>query len=131
MSTYLKRRRRPEINIVPLLDVFIVLIFFFVMTMQFNNQSVLNITPPKAETAGKNKATDDIVIAVDTDGVFFFNSTPVTEEQLLEAIKVQASVDKERFVLVIADEDSALKHVTYIMDACRKHGLEKLRLQTR
>ena len=69
-----KRRRRTEINIVPLVDVLIVLIFFFLMTMQFKTLSVLNITPPKLETAGKQKDYDVIQIAIDESGTLFYNN---------------------------------------------------------
>ena len=50
-----KRRKRPELNLVPLIDVLVMLIFFAFVTMQFKSASTLNITLPKVETAGKNE----------------------------------------------------------------------------
>lgn len=131
MSLIRRRRRRTEINLVPLVDVLIVIIFFFVMTMQLRNPQVMNITPPKVETAGQNEAVDQVVIAVDAQGDYFYNNTPVDEAALLQSIQLSSTRADVVTVLVIADEDTPLKNVTYIMDMCRKHGLEKLRLQTR
>jgi len=125
------RRPRGEISIVPLVDVLIVLIFFFLMTMQFRNLHTLNITPPDMETAGKNKSVEQLEIAVDADGKFYFNGAMVSQEELKQAVTLASSLNKDQPVLIIADEDSLLKHVTFIMDACRASGLDQLRLQSR
>lgn len=124
-------RRRAEINIVPLVDVLIVIIFFFVMTMQLRDTHVLNITPPKVETAGKNQSKEAILIAVDGEGQFFYNHEPVNEEALMRLVDIAAQLDKEQRILLIADEEAPLKYVTRVMDICRKRGLEQLKLQTR
>ena len=52
---YIKRRQRKlYVNIVPLVDVLTVLLFFFIVTMQFKEIKVLNITMPEIKTAGIN-----------------------------------------------------------------------------
>jgi len=125
------RKRINQINIVPLVDVLIVLIFFFLMTVQFQDRNVLNITPPKVETAGENKATEKIIIAVDSEGLLYYNNLEIPEEQLLDVLVLAASVDPDQHILVIADEDVAFKKVTFVLDHCRKAGLEAIRIQTR
>lgn len=124
-------RRKPEINIVPLVDVLIVLIFFFLVSMQFRNLTTLNLVLPKIETAGKNKQVEQIEIAVDAEGLFFYSGTQVSKEALKAAVQIQAGLDNEIPVLVMADEETYLKSVTFIMDVCREAGLEKIRLQSR
>ena len=59
-----RRRRKAEINIVPLVDVLVVLIFFFLVSMQFRNLTLLNLTLPKIETAGKEKPAESLQIGV-------------------------------------------------------------------
>jgi biopolymer transport protein ExbD len=125
------RRHKAEINIVPLVDVLIVLIFFFIVSMQFRNLTMLNLVLPKIETAGTNKFVEQMEIAVDQDGQIFFNGSKLTEKQLQAAIRIQADVDKDVPVLIMADEVTQLKKVTFIMDACRKAGMETIRLQSR
>ena len=133
MSTalYVKKRRKTEINIVPLIDVLIVLIFFFLMTMQFRNLPVLDITPPKVETAGKGEVDQAFMIGISPEGTFFIGERPVSESELIAEIQALAAKDPETAVLLMADEDVPLKHVTLVMDESRKAGLQRIRLQTR
>ncbi len=125
------RRRRVEINIVPLVDVLTVLIFFFLVSMQFRNVTTLNLILPKIETAGRNRVVEQLEIAVDAEGNLYHGGTPVTKEKLEAAVRFQAEVDRDIPVLVLADEETYLKNVTFIMDTCRAAGLEKIRLQSR
>ena len=126
-----RRRRKAEINIVPLVDVLVVLIFFFLVSMQFRNLTLLNLTLPKIETAGKEQPTDSLRIGVDVEGNYFLNGSPVSEEQLTEEVRTVAALSPQTPVLIMADENSLLRKVTHVMDTCRKAGLDKVRLQSR
>jgi len=126
-----KRRRTMEVNLVPLVDVLTVLLFFFLVTMQFRNMSTLNITVPEIETAGQSDFAEPMTIAVDSENSIYLNNEPVTLEELTAAMEVAASINRDITVLLIADEETSLKNVTKIMDISRKNGLESLRLQSR
>ncbi len=126
-----RKKRKAEINIVPLVDVLIVLIFFFLISMQFRNITTLNIVLPKVETAGKKKLNEQIEIAISPEGTFYYNGQVVTKEELESSVEFAASFDKDIPVLLIADEESFLKNITFVMDTCRKVGLETIRLQSR
>lgn len=131
MSLLQRRRQRPTINIVPLVDVLTVLLFFFLVTMQFRQVTALNITAPEIETAGKNKIDEQVIIAVDETGSFFLNDQRLDAGALDAALRVAGTVTPEIPVLLMADEDAPLKHVTEVMDLCRKNRLNKIRLQSR
>ena len=131
MSLLQRRRQRPTINIVPLVDVLTVLLFFFLVTMQFRQVTALNITAPEIETAGKNKIDEQVVLAVDAEGAFFLNDQRLEKEALDAALRVAGEVTPEIPVLLMADEEAPLKHVTEVMDLCRKNRLNKIRLQSR
>lgn len=126
-----RRRRKAEINIVPLVDVLVVLIFFFLVSMQFRNLTLLNLTLPKIESAGKEEPTDSLQIGVDVDGNYYLNGQLISEEALVEDVQSVAALSPETPVIIMADENSLLRKVTFIMDTCRKAGLEKVRLQSR
>ena len=128
---YQKRRKRPELNLVPLIDVLVMLIFFAFVTMQFNSAATLNITLPKVETAGKNDFKGTVTIAIDKTGELSFNGKIVTDEQLLALLEQVRNVDKDIPVLIKADETTQLKKLAFVMDACRKSGLNKFSLQSR
>jgi len=126
-----RRRRPPAINIVPLVDVLTVLLFFFLVTMQFKQVSTLNITVPKIETAGENEIQEQIVIALSPEGEFYLNNRLVEKPQLEAAMKLAGELTPDMPVLLIADEEVPLKYVTEVMDVCRSHQLNKIRLQSR
>ena len=130
-SLYTKRRRRPELNLVPLIDVLVMLIFFAFVTMQFKSMATLNITLPKVETAGKNDFKGTVTIGIDKDGQVSFNGKNVTDEQLLGLLEEVKNVDRDIPVLINADETTQLKKLAFVMDACRKTGLNKFALMSR
>jgi biopolymer transport protein ExbD len=119
------------LNLVPLIDVLVMLIFFAFVTMQFKSAATLNITLPKVETAGKNEFKGTVTIGIDKDGVVSFNGKNVTDERLLSLLEEVHNVDKDIPVLIKADETTQLKKLAFVMDACRKTGLNKFSLQSR
>lgn len=126
-----KRRKRPELNLVPLIDVLVMLIFFAFVTMQFKSAATLNITLPKVETAGKNEFKGTVTIGIDKDGTISFNGQTATEEELLALLERVKNIDRDIPVLIKADETTQLKKLAFVMDACRKTGLNKFSLQSR
>lgn len=126
-----KRRKRPEMNLVPLIDVLVMLIFFAFVTMQFKSAATLNITLPKVETAGKNEFKGTVTIGIDKDGQVSFNGKNITDEQLMALLEEVKKVDRDIPVLIKADETTQLKKLAFVMDACRKTGLNKFSLQSR
>jgi biopolymer transport protein ExbD len=131
MALYVKRRRKPELMLVPLIDVLTMLIFFAFVTMQFKSGSTLNITLPKVETAGKNEFKGSVTIAIDKDGHLDFNGHPATDDQLEELLNQLQKIDRNIPVLIQADETTPLKRLAYVMDTCRKAHLNKFSLQAR
>ena len=131
MSLVSHRRRPPSINIVPLVDVLTVLLFFFMVTMQFKQVSALNITAPEIKTAGKNKVQEQIVIALSPDGDVYLNNQLVDMAQFKGAMQLAGEMTPDLPVLLVADEYVSLKHLTVVMDVCRSNQLNKIRLQSR
>lgn len=126
-----RARKRPELPLVPLIDVLVMLVLFAYVTMQARSGAVLNITLPKVDTAGKNDYKGTVTVAIDKDGGVSFNGKVVTDEQLIGLLKEVRNVDKDIPVLIKADETTQLKKLAFVMDACRKTGLNKFSLQSR
>jgi biopolymer transport protein ExbD len=127
---YQKRRKRPELNLVPLIDVLVMLIFFSFVTMQFRSASTLNITLPKVETAGKNEFRGSVTISIDKNGAMTYNAKPIADEQLDGLLAQVHNVDKDIPVLIRADVTTQLGKVTFVWDQCRKNGMTKISLQS-
>jgi biopolymer transport protein ExbD len=132
MSSLLTRpRRRPELNLVPLIDVLVMLIFFAFVTMQFKSATTLNITLPKIETAGKNDIKGGIIIAIDKDGSIFLQGKQVTDDQLLDALVQVHNQSPDVPIVIKGDEKGQIGRLTFVMDACRKSGLSNFTMQSR
>lgn len=131
-STLLRpRRKRPELNLVPLIDVLVMIVFFAFVTMQFRTAATLNLTLPKVETAGKNEFTGNVTIGIDKAGALFFNGKAATEQELASLLQQVQRINKDIPVLIRADENTPLKTLAFVMDSCRKTGLNKFSLQSR
>ena len=128
---YQRRRKRPELNLVPLIDVLVMLVFFAFVTMQFRSSATLNITLPKVETAGKNEFKGPVTIGISKDAGLSFNGQAATEAQLTDLLRQVRELDKDTPVLIRADETTPLKTLTFVMDSCRKSGLNRFSLQSR
>ena len=125
-----RRRRSSQINLVPMVDVLMVLLFFFLLSMQFGELRALNISLPNIETAGENTVTDTMIIQMDLEEQIYLNNEPVTEEFLIAAVTAQAGINSETPVLLAMDEEISIKDLTRIIDICRANGLQRVRLQS-
>ncbi len=131
MSLRRFRKRSPRVDVIPLIDVLMVLILFFLTSMQFQDLRALNVKLPKIDSAGSNKISNQLVVSISKGGEYFLN---VNEDALAEISKVfrsSAQLPRKPGVLVVADEDVPLKHVTEVVDLCRESGLGDFRLQSR
>ena len=128
---YPKRRKRPDMNLVPLIDVLVILIFFAFLTMQFRSATTLNITVPKVQTSGKNQFSGKVEIGIDNEGRISLNGRVVEIAKMEELLKEVKEVNPDTPILVKADETSHFGVVTQVWDACRRLGLNKVVMQTR
>ena len=128
---YGRSRRKPRIDVVPLIDVLMVLIIFFLVTMQFQDLRALNVKLPKIESAGSNVIRNELIISIKEKGQTFLNGNEINIKDLKKILKSSAKLQQKPMVLLVADENVQLKHVTQVVDLCRLNKLEDFRLQSR
>lgn len=126
-----RHRRGAEVNIVPLIDVLVVLIFFFLFSTEFRNFTMLQLTLPEIQSAAEAQATQYLEIGITKEGQLYYNGEPVDREELGVRLALVARADPTRPVVISADEGSLLKDTTDVMDLCRRNGLETLQLHAR
>ncbi len=130
-----RRRKRPEMNLVPLIDVLVMLIFFAFVTMQFRSAATMNLTLPKVETAGKSEIKDSVTISITKEGGYTVQigarSRAAKLEELESAMAEVGRITKDITIVIRSDENTPLRYLTAAWDACRKNGLNKVRLQSR
>ncbi len=131
MNLRSSRRKSPRVDVIPLIDVLMVLILFFLTSMQFQEVRALNVKLPKIDTAWANKITNQLIVSISKQGEYYLNGNKDSLEEIGEVMKASASLLKKPSVLVVADENVPLKHVTKVVDLCRSSGLDDFRLQSR
>ena len=75
------RSAEPEINLIPLIDVVLVIIIFLMLTTTFSKVSGLEINLPTAESEGAESVAEEIVVAVTSAGEVLVNRQPVGERR--------------------------------------------------
>ncbi|MES1154328.1 MAG: biopolymer transporter ExbD, partial [Rhodanobacter sp.] len=95
-----------EINVIPLIDVLLTLLMFFVLTSTFVQHSRLQVTLPQASTQDRDMNAPALTVMIDRDGRFYVGSDEVLGEGievLKQAIARHAGDDRERQVTIRAD----------------------------
>ena len=86
---------------------------------------------PKIDTAGSNKITNQLIVSVSKEGEFYLNGNKDDLEEIGKVMKTVSELPQKPSVLVVADENVPLKHVTKVVDLCRESGLDDFCLQSR
>lgn len=126
-----RRRRRSEINIVPLIDVLTILVFFFLVTMQYRDLTALNLVLPRIETAGTSERARFLTIGIDASGNYSLDGQTINRDDLPGLLLPLREVGRDVAVLIMADENTPIREITHVMDQSRLAGLENIRLQSR
>lgn len=127
------RRAAPmaEINIIPLVDVMLVLLIIFMATTAFVKESGLNMKLPQAKsTEVVPQESHDLTVALTRDQKVFLDGREVDIAALQSAMTARAARDKETRVVIKGDENIEYKRVVQVMDMAKQSGLPKVALGT-
>ena len=119
-----KRRMMNQINVVPYIDVTLVLLVIFMVTAPMTNPGVVDL--PKVGQALKQTGAP-IVVTVKKDGIAEINGKKFERDALFFEIKKQLQ-DKDRAVVVAADEKTQYGKVVEIMDLLKQAKVDKVGL---
>ncbi|TPG08369.1 biopolymer transporter ExbD [Rhodanobacter glycinis] len=122
-----------EINVIPLIDVLLTLLMFFVLTSTFIQHSRLQVTLPQASTQDRDMNAPALTIMIDRDGRFYVGSDEVLGEgiePLKQTIARNAGADRERQVTIRADAMTPHQDVVTAMDALGQLGFTRLSIAT-
>ena len=87
-ASFQRKRKKPRIDMVPLIDVLMVLIIFFLVTMQFQDLRALNVKLPKIDSAGSNLLRNELVVSIDSEGLIYLNGKRVEEKSIVELFEL-------------------------------------------
>ncbi|NUS60371.1 MAG: biopolymer transporter ExbD [Lysobacter sp.] len=123
----------PEINLVPLIDVVLCLIIFFVVTTTFDARSVLKLQLPQANGQPAESQTKAISLLVNAEGRYFIDDREALRtdvESLKQTLVEIAGTDRDRPVLLRADGRTPHQSVVTALDALGQLGFSKVSIAT-
>jgi biopolymer transport protein ExbD len=122
-----KPRRSPTLNIIPLIDVLVVLLIFYIATTVFKkSQPKIVIKVPNSTTAKTTQDTPPSIIYVTSDSKIFLDDAPIEPEQLGELLKSKIAANPEFKVAMKADTNAPFGVITKVMDAAHIAGIGDL-----
>jgi biopolymer transport protein ExbD len=115
-----------EINVTPLVDVMLVLLIIFLITIPVITQSV-KVELPKAANIPTQTKPENINIAVDKEGNVYWNTLLVpTQDALLDRIKSVAVLDPQPEIHVRGDRGTAYEHIGRVIVLAQRGGIQKI-----
>ena len=122
-----------HIDLVPLIDVILVLIIFFVVTTTFDARSTLQLQLPTASQQDTTEPPRSLSVLVNAEGRYFINDQEVLRtdvESVKQTIAEVAGSDRERSVLLRADARTQHQAVVTALDALGQLGFRHIAIAT-
>lgn len=127
------RHDEVEINLIPFIDVLLVILIFLMLTTTYSKFTELQITLPVADAERSRDHPKEVIVSVAADGRYAVNRKPVdgrSVEVLTAELSAAAAGAQDSMVIVSADATAAHQSVVNVMDAARRAGLAKLTFAT-
>ena len=122
-----KPRRSPTLNIIPLIDVLVVLLIFYIATTVFKkSEPKIVIKVPESTQAKASQEALPSIIYVTSESKIFLDDAPVEAAQLGELLKGKLSSNPEFKVAMKADTNAPFGVITKVMDAAHFAGIGDL-----
>ncbi len=127
------QREEPEINLVPLIDVLLVILIFLMVTTTYSKFGELKITLPEAAAQKPPKEPNPINVTVDAQGHYMVDNNPVssaTVDSLSIELRRAAGDQKDPVIVINADAKSTHQSVVNVMEAARISGYSHITFTT-
>jgi len=129
MKVGLRTKRKPRIEMIPLIDLMFLILVSFVYGVFFMSvHRGVPVALPLSSTAKIEKQLT-LTLSIQAGGTVFLDKEPMTLESLAETLKLKAMENKETGVLLFADRDLPYQKLYTVLDLIRTAGLSQVSLQ--
>ena len=128
-----RRREELEINLIPMIDVLLVILIFLMITTTYSKFSGLEINLPTADAPQNKEQSTEINVVVTAAGEITVNKAAIGGrdiEAIATAMKRQIGSGKEPVVVINADAKAAHQSVIDVMQAAQQAGLSHISFAT-
>jgi len=128
-----KEKEPLEINLVPMIDVMLVILIFLMITTTYSKYTELQINLPTADSTKQLERSNEVTVVVSAQGQYVVNRSAVSfrsVDQLADELKRAAAALKEPVVVISADAAATHQSVIRVMEASRIAGLAQITFTT-
>ena len=128
-----KEKEPLEINLVPMIDVMLVILIFLMITTTYSKYTELHINLPSAQAERQLERANEVTVLVNAAGQYVVNRVPLpfkSVEQLAAELRRAAEPLKEPIVVISADAATTHQAVIRVMEAARIAGLGQITFTT-
>lgn len=121
----------PEINLIPFIDVLLVVVIFLMLTTSWSRLSEINLTLPTADAQKQSERPKQIILSVTAQGQYVINKSPVggSSVSALTAL-LTPMASKDTTLVISADAMATHQAVINAMEAARRSGLSQITFAT-
>ena len=126
-------RDEPEINLIPFIDVLLVVLIFLMLSTTYSKFTELQIKLPVADVDAQRDYPKELLVSVSSEGAYGVNAVPVagrSPEILANALAAAAKAGKDTVVIINADASAKHQAVITVMEAARRAGLTQITFAT-
>ena len=123
------RPEDPEINLIPFIDVLLVILIFLMLSTTYSKFTELQVSLPAAAADAPRERAAEIIVAVSADGRYAVDHQDVegrNVELLAAALRAAAQARKDPTLIISADATATHQSVINVLDAARRAGLARL-----
>jgi biopolymer transport protein ExbD len=128
-----RARPEPEINLIPFIDVLLVVLIFLMLSTSYSKFTELQVRLPAADAEQLRERPKEIIVAVSSDGRYMVNKALVDGrgiESLGAALMQATKVGKDSVIVISADASATHQAVITVMEAARRQGLTQITFAT-
>ena len=128
-----RAKDEPEINLIPFIDVLLVILIFLMLTTTYSKFTQLQLTLPVADAEQMRDRPKEVIVSVAADGRYAVNKAALdgrSVEVVAAALRTAASAGPESIVIISADATAPHQSVITVMEAARRAGLTQITFAT-
>jgi len=114
-----------EINMAPLIDMVFILLIFFIITTNFNRQTGVDVSKPKAQSA-ISQGQKVMLIGITREGTIHVYGRQVSLERLTNMVSQEVSNRPDISIVIVADKNASIGKAVAVMDKCNLAGAKKV-----
>jgi biopolymer transport protein ExbD len=128
-----RQKEEPEINLIPFIDVLLVILIFLMLSTTYSKFTEMQIKLPTADVEAQRDYPKEVLVSVSSEGDYSVNKQAVTGRSVAElasALQSGAKAGKASVVVIHADASAKHQAVITVMEAARAAGLVQITFAT-